>query len=167
MPPDPRQYSASAPHHLSPKRKAFTSRRWAHELIMRAATTRTRSTTRRAPHGVSRHATHSMQAPSRHRLVPPFEEDIWQYDPAPPGLPHPSAAPLTPADIFGHPASPPGAPLRMPPGPLTCTRRSTLPPRPSRVGQTRRKPGSLQPPSGLTQTHARQAGPPHARTWSR
>ena len=53
----------------------------------------------------------------------------------------------------------------MPPGPLTCTRRSTLPPRPSRVGQTRRKPGSLQPPSGPTQTHARQAGPPHARTW--
>ena len=102
---------------------------------------------------------------SRHKLEPPFEEDIWQYDPAPPGLPHPSAAPLTPADIFGHPASPPGAPLRMPPGPLICTRRSTLPPRPSRVGQTRRKPGSLQPPSGLTQTHARQAGSPHARMW--
>ena len=70
-----------------------------------------------------------------------------------------TAHPLTPARFSTTPVAAPGALAAHATGPRVLAASHTPSPHPSRVGQTRRKPGTLQPPSGPTQTHARQAGP--------
>ena len=96
--------------------------------------------------------------------VPPFERGLCMRITATRHTtrvhaPSCTAHPLTPARFSTTPVAAPGALAAHATGPRVLAASHTPSPHPSRVGQTRRKPGTLQPPSGPTQTHARQAGP--------